>query len=137
MGHCCSYISHFLGTVVTRTYPKSSPICRCGLASTLHARGCLARGVFFAARLVRFHGGFEGWLWEQHFTMTQTEPQNMLKSDTVCCEAHIYLLPSAKWGGGYFFRFIPCRSLDLVHYTCGVDCWTWSSWTCGIYMFLH
>lgn len=111
MGHCCSYISHFLGTIVTRTYLKSSLICRCGLAPTLHARGCLAKGVFFAGHPVRFHSGFEGWLWERQFIVTHTGPQNML--DTVCCGVRIYLLPVV--GGG-----VGGASSDLVlvhHYT--------------------
>ena len=87
MGHCCSYISHCHETAVTRTYPKSSLICRCGLAATLHATSCLARGLLFARHPARFHSGFERWLWERQFTMTHTGPQNM--SDTVYCGVHI------------------------------------------------
>ena len=117
VGHCCFCISHFLETAVPRTYPNNSLICGCGLAPTLHARGCLARGVLFAGHPVQLHNGFQGWLWEKQFAMTHTGPRDML--DTVY---RVYLLPVVGKGA----------SSDYIYHTCGVDCWTWSSWTCDI-----
>ena len=34
----------------------------------------------------------------------------------------------------HVLQTIPCTSLHFVHYTCGVDTWTWGSWAYGIYV---
>ena len=129
VGRCCFCISHFLETVVTRTCPNNSLICRCGLAPTLHARGCLARGVLFAGHPVRIHNGFQGWLWKKQFSITHTGPQDMLDITYFGGVIYLWLVMGGGGGeGGRRFRF--CASLQYIHYTCGMDCWTWSSWIC-------
>lgn len=112
-------------------------------APTLHARGCLARGVFFAGHPAQLHNGFEGCLWERQFTMTQTGPVDM--SDRVCCGVYSYLLP----GGGvctvgfhsfpltfiYLLLLYFCYTAPLHYlYSRGVDCWTRSWWLYSTYV---
>ena len=53
-----------------------------------------------------------------------------------CCIPCIYCQHS--WGGPDpeegRVRSASCTSLHFVHYTCGVDSWTWGSWAYDIYV---
>ena len=46
-----------------------------------------------------------------------------------------YLVIAITPGGvGWGVRSASCTSLHFIHYTCGVDSWTWGSWAYDIYV---
>ena len=79
--------------------PESPLICSCGLGPTLHARGCLARGVSFAGHLApagtAVHSNSKGYLWEKRLAVTQTVSD---KSNLGVCVSMFFGEGGVLWG---------------------------------------
>ena len=128
--------------------PERSLICSCGLGPTLHARGCLARGVFFAGHLAPVHRNSEGYLWEKRLAVTQIVSDrfnlgvcvSVIFGEGGCCGVSqyvvciIYIYGVRIVGTGlhalwlphvclYMIRFDMWRAVDMLYmYTVGCGC---------------